>query len=130
MMEQSLNVYPDVPVRPGDTWQRTYATNIGFMDMKVVSNYKLISVANGTAHISVDATITSAPAGNPQQQEMHLEMKGSQTGTMDIDIVTGLILESRFGQDVSGTIRIPGVEIPVKLRSDTRILGKMAQREK
>lgn len=57
MMEQSLNIYPEKPVKIGDNWQRTYNTNIGFMDMQVVSDYQLISIANDVAHVAINATI-------------------------------------------------------------------------
>jgi hypothetical protein len=125
MMEQSLNVYPAEPVKPGDTWQRSYTTNVGFMDIQLVSTYKLVSANDSVAHIQVKSTVRSIPSKNPQMQQMELEMTGSQTGAMDIDIKTGLIKDSQFKQDISGKMKIPGSEIPMTLKSDTRIVGKM-----
>jgi hypothetical protein len=125
MMEQSLNVYPSQPVRPGDTWQRSYTTNVGFMDMQINSTYKLVSASDSVAHIEVNSIVKSIPSQNPQMKEMHLEMTGTQTGAMDIDIKTGLIKDSQFKQDISGKMKIPGNEIPMTLKSDTRIAGKM-----
>ena len=125
MMEQSLNIYPDKPVKPGDSWQRTYATSIGFMDMQVNSNYKLISVSHDIAHIEIKATIKSFATDNQGIQDMRLEMDGTQTGAMDIDVKTGLIQDSHFTQNVKGKMHIPGAVIPMDLTSDTRIIGKM-----
>lgn len=125
MMEQSLNIYPDKPVNIGDTWERTYRTNIGFMDMQVASKYKLVSVANEVAHLEVNAVISSEPGGAAAMQGMKMEMNGTQKGTMDIDLKTGLILDSKFTQDVKGKMSMSGTEIPLELTSETRILGRM-----
>ncbi|HTM65569.1 MAG TPA: DUF6263 family protein [Flavipsychrobacter sp.] len=125
MMEQSLNVYPAAPVKPGDIWQRSYTTNVGFMDIQLHSTYKLVSANDSVAHIEVNSTVKSIPSKNPQMKDMHLEMTGTQTGAMDIDIKTGLIKDSQFKQDISGKMKIPGSEIPMTLKSDTRIVGKM-----
>ncbi|HRO43034.1 MAG TPA: DUF6263 family protein [Flavipsychrobacter sp.] len=125
MMEQSLNIYPEKPVKTGDTWQRTYTTAMGFMEMQVVSDYKLISVANNVAHIEIKAAIKSKAQSNKQTEGMQIEMNGTQNGTMDIDVNTGLIQDSRFTQNVKGKMIIPGAEIPMTLVSDTRIIGRM-----
>ena len=125
MMEQSLNIYPTTPVKAGDSWERKYTTNMGFMDMAVNSTYKLVSVSNDVAHIEITATIRSIPSSNPQMKGMDIEMNGTQNGSMDIDVKSGLIQESKFTQDVSGKMKIPGAEIPMKLTSETRIIGKM-----
>ena len=125
MMEQSLNIYPTTPVKVGDSWERKYTTNMGFMDMAVNSTYKLVSVSNDVAHIEITATIRSIPSSNPQMKGMDIEMNGTQNGSMDIDVKSGLIQESKFTQDVSGKMKIPGAEIPMKLTSETRIIGKM-----
>jgi hypothetical protein len=125
MMEQSLNIYPSTPVKVGDSWERKYTTNMGFMDMAVTSTYRLVSVSNDVAHIEIVATIKSIPSSNPQMKGMDIEMTGTQDGTMDIDVKSGLIQESKFTQNVIGKMKIPGAEIPMKLTSDTRIIGKM-----
>ena len=93
--------------------------------MAVNSTYKLVSVSNDVAHIEITATIKSIPSSNPQMKGMDIEMNGTQNGSMDIDVKSGLIQESKFTQDVSGKMKIPGTEIPMKLTSDTRIIGKM-----
>jgi hypothetical protein len=125
MIEQSLNIYPDKPVRLGESWQRKYLTNMGFIDMEVTNDYKLVSVDNGIAHLETKATIRTIPSTTPNEQHMEMEMSGTQSGTMDIDINTGLIQDSELVQQVSGKMKIPGAEIPMKLHSDTRIIGKM-----
>jgi len=125
MMEQTLNVYPEKPVKPGDSWQRTFATNVGFMDMQVVSTYKLVSLSDEQAHIEIDATIKSKASRHPEIQDMQIEMNGTQTGSMDIEIETGLIIDSRFVQNVTGKMVLTGNEIPMTLTSETRIFGKI-----
>lgn len=123
MMEQSLSIYPAQPVRIGDTWQKSYSTNLGLMDMLVTSNYKLMSISDGIAHIEINASVKSTPSLNQSLQGMQMEMTGTQSGTMDIEIQTGLIRDSEFSQEVIGKMNIPGAEIPMHIQSDTRIIG-------
>ncbi len=125
MMQQSLNVYPTKPVKPGDTWQTEYVTNMGFMDMLVNSEYKLLSVVDGVANVEINATIKSVPSDNPQMKGMDIEMTGTQSGTMEIDVKSGLINASKFKQEVSGNMKIPGEVIPMTLSAETRMIGKM-----
>jgi len=125
MMEQSLSIYPPKPVKPGDVWRRNFSTNLAFMEMTVESDYKLVSVANGIAHVEITAAIKSKPSSNPQMKDMQMEMQGTQTGTMDIAVKTGLVQDSYFSQHVKGVMHIPGADIPMELSSDTRIMGRM-----
>ena len=98
---------------------------MGFMDMLVNSEYKLLSVVDGVANVEINATIKSVPSDNPQMKGMDIEMTGTQSGTMEIDVKSGLINASKFKQEVSGNMKIPGEVIPMTLSAETRMIGKM-----
>jgi hypothetical protein len=123
MMQQSFNIYPDKAITPGDTWEKKF-TMTSMINMEMDNKYKLVSVNNGVAHLEVNSTITGKPGNNPAMAQMKIEMKGTQTGTMDVEVGTGLITDSKLKQNMKGKMSMMGMEIPMEISSDIHIAGK------
>lgn len=121
MMQQSLNVYPDRPVKVGDEWQRSFSMAVGFMNMNINNTYKLLSVENGIAHIDIKAQITTKPGG---ASGLEMQLTGVQTGTMDIEVATGLIVDSKIKQQLSGQMNNSGIQVPMTSDADIHTTGK------
>lgn len=94
MMEQSFNIYPTHPVRPGDTWTKATSVAMGPTTMSANTTYKLASVHNGVAHLDVNSKLAGQGA---------VSLSGTQTGTMDVDVATGLLTSSQLKQNLSGS---------------------------
>ena len=92
-MEQSLNIYPNHSVQPGDTWTKATKLSMGPMTMSATTVYKLASVSDGTAHLTVNSRLSGEGAMN---------IAGTQTGTMDVNIATGLLTASNLKQSLQG----------------------------
>jgi len=108
-MQQAFNVYPDKPVRPGDKRNKTLNISSGNMTgIACNTAYTLKDVTGGTAHISMTATLngnTNTPAGS-------IAISGTETGSMNMDVATGLVSEMKMHQDVK--MKIPGFgDIPM-----------------
>ena len=99
MMEQSFNIYPNHAVQPGDTWIKLTSVVMGPMTMSATSTYKLNSISAGVAHIGVSSKLDGTGA---------VSLTGTQTGTMDVDVATGLLTDSQLQQTLTGT---PGMKI-------------------
>jgi len=124
MMQQSFNIYPEKTINPGDTWEKKF-TMTGMINMEMDNKYKLVSVSNGVAHIEVDTKITGKPGSNPAMQQMKMEMNGTQNGTMDVEVGSGLITDSKLKQNLKGKMSMMGMEMPMEISSDVHITGKM-----
>ncbi|WP_223648435.1 DUF6263 family protein [Hymenobacter psoromatis] len=94
MMEQSFNIYPNHAVQPGDTWTKVTSVTMGPMTMSATSTYKLNSISDGVAHIGVSSKLDGQGA---------VSLAGTQTGTMDVDVATGLLADSQLKQTLTGT---------------------------
>lgn len=94
MMEQSFNIYPTHNVQPGDTWTKTTSVAMGPMTMNATSTYKLNGVSNGVAHIGISSKLAGTGA---------VSLSGTQTGTLDVDVATGLLTDSQIQQTLTGT---------------------------
>jgi len=123
MMQQSFYIYPDKPVKPGDTWSNNYSTSLGFMDLNTDNTFKLVSVSNGIAHVEMNSKISSRPSSNADMKDVKMELSGVQTGAIDIEIATGLMMGSTLNQQIKGTMDMREMKAPIQVNSDISIVG-------
>ena len=96
-MQQSLDVYPDKPVHPGDKWNKAlHISSGGVVGVTCNTEYTLNEVTNGTAHISISASLS----GNTNTPGGRIVISGTETGTMNMDVPTGLVSEMKMHQDL------------------------------
>ncbi len=128
MLSQNTNIYPEKAVKPGDTWTKTTTTSMGPIAMEINNTYKLESATDKTAKVSVDATITGKSAqGAGAIQGMTVNMKGKQTGKMDVDVATGLVEKMDINQDIDGDMAMQGMKVPMKIKTVGSITGERAK---
>jgi hypothetical protein len=125
MLGQVTEIYPEQPVKVGDTWKKTMDVTSGPILMMLDNTYKLNSVSGGVANVTVDSKITTKPAGDAAaMQGMSINLKGTQKGDMKIEVATGLIQNSTLKQDISGDISANGTKIPMSIKSDITTKGE------
>lgn len=121
MLEMSFKLYPDHPVKPGDTWKNDFQSDLGgIMKMKLANTYELIQVKDGVAEIKTESVISSEK-GNNDQVEMNLS--GTQSGIMRIEVKSGMLKGSKLKQKLSGKMKASGMEIPMDMESDVIMTG-------
>jgi hypothetical protein len=127
MMQQSLNIFPDHPVKPGESWKKSYTMTMNVMNLKMDNEFKLISVDNGTAHLDVQTKISGGGAMSGESGEekgMQINLNGDQKGTMEVEVSTGLVTNAKLKQDVKGEISMGGMKVPLIMRQDISITAK------
>jgi len=94
--------YPSEPVAVGDSWSKEIDMNVG-VPLTVDATYTLDDVTDGTATVSVavDINTNGAPL-ELGQLEAEAFLSGSQSGTMTIDLESGLTQSSEMSASVSG----------------------------
>jgi Family of unknown function (DUF6263) len=112
MMEQLTNYFPESDVEVGDKWENVATLNT-FVSMKIATTYKVVDMTDDIVKLDVDAKITSGEGAGIMGMKMDLD--GTQAGTMEIDVKTGLVLKSSINQNIKGTIKMMGMEIPMKI---------------
>jgi hypothetical protein len=108
MTENSMAVYPDKPVEPGDSWTRTQLTSRGFA-MITDSKWTLQKQEGGVATIATAGSVKVDPNGAPMQTQgmaMKMDLSGTQEGTIQMDEATGLIRSNRGHQQLKGQINV------------------------
>ncbi len=125
LMNIALAIYPDRPVGIGDSWSRRMVISRGF-PMVVENTWTLKSRKDGIAFIEISSEITPGPEGSSigmGPMELNYEIRGTQTGTIELKEATGWIIRSEVTQSLSGEVRLKtapeagGVSWPISVES-------------
>jgi len=125
MMRQSLDIYPDKAVKIGDTWTKTMPITMGPVPIKMDNTYKLISITGDTAHLNINSKISSNGTSIQQGgQEIKVDLNGDAKGTIDVEVATGLVIDSKIKQSIKGEMSAMAMKMPMSVTIDTHVTGK------
>lgn len=118
--------FPDHPVAVGESWSRTTPVTMGF-PMNVETSYTLQARDNGIATISVKGKVATAPnaAMDLGSVKMDYELKGEQTGSLEVIESSGWTRVSTLSQHLTGTTTIHAPNsyaqtVPVTVQAEIR----------
>lgn len=131
-MDMVLSVFPEGPVKKGDTWKSRQLSNTGF-PLFIDNTFTLKQVKGDVAEIEVNADIvldTENANFSLQGMEATFFLEGVRTGTLMMEVSTGWVQSATFDDDIAGSITISemadfpeGLTIPIESKSKTTIIG-------
>ena len=125
-MESSLKVYPDQPIKVGESWT-VVTENKMAMPMQMTSHYTLKEVKNNIAYLNISGTLISKGNFEAMSNAMETDLTGTNSGDAELDLKTGLIMNSHFRIEMEGTIKSMGQSIGFKLQGLNKIVAKEIQ---
>ena len=111
-------VYPDGKIKVGVSFEQD-AQQIVENGVITKMKYTLAKIENGIAVFNVEGTITSEE-GN----EMGIEMEGTQSGTMSVDINTGWQLKGDIEQQMEMVIQQGGMSMPAQVQGTVSYISE------
>ncbi len=127
-MNQITNIYPNKPVGKGDSWTKSSAGSVaGMLHSTATSDFSLSDISGDLALLAVDGQMVFSKlenSSNPLLQGAKFDLNGTQKGTLEVDIKSGLPVRTTLKQNISGTLEIQGMQIPMTIVSDITITGK------
>lgn len=111
MLEQYMKIYPGKTIKKGDSWIVKQNTDAMGMTMAVKSTYRLKSVDKKVALTDVTSTIDG----------MDGAITGTQQGTVEFDVETGLVKMSIINQKMKGTMSANGIDIDIDMDSKATV---------
>lgn len=111
--DQYLNQLPDKAIKVGDTYV-IEKENSGFGSFGLKSTYTVKEITEALVKLDVK---TEFIKGKAQTDNFYSDIKGDQSGTIDIDRKTGMTLKSEVKQNLEMTITASGMEMPMKTNS-------------
>jgi hypothetical protein len=119
MFEQSLKIYPASAVKPGDSWNTESTAAVSGMNTTVKTRYTLKEVKKNEATIAVESTVDMQPGAGVEGK-----LSGTQTGTMLVDVKTGMPVSSELSQNIKGSIKTQGIDVLMDLSTKTKMSTK------
>ncbi|HMU57068.1 MAG TPA: DUF6263 family protein [Chitinophagaceae bacterium] len=124
MFGMVFSMYPTKPVRVGESWTSKSKFNVANIDMGMKVKYKLLSVKDGIAEVSVDGTFDGD--GNMKQAGINagMNMEGTQTGRIRIKLTDGYLKNGNYTMNITGEVNVMGQKMPISMKGDYELTGK------
>lgn len=107
--DQYLSPLPEKPVRKGDSY--TVESKVsGEIPMSSKNTYTVKEITADKVTMEVKSEFLP---GSSENSEYQVDVKGSQTGTVEIDRHTGMTLHSEITQDLKMTLSTNGMSVPM-----------------
>lgn len=116
--ESSYHIFPDNPVKVGDSWTQQSSVESMFpMDIK--TGYTLKEVNNGVAKITASGDFTMKKDDyEANGMKMKVDFTGTYAGTYDLDVKTGISQKGIIAMPMKGTMELMGMEVPVTVSTN------------
>ncbi|WP_029274439.1 DUF6263 family protein [Pedobacter borealis] len=122
-MESSFKIYPDKPVKIGDSW--TVDTKMQMsMPIETITQYTLKEVKDGIAILSVKGTLVSKGNFEVMGNKMETDLQGTNSGETSLDMKTGIVLNSHLRVELYGKMKSMGQDIDFEMQGINKIVGK------
>ncbi|MFZ1800296.1 MAG: DUF6263 family protein [Chitinophagaceae bacterium] len=122
-LEQSFGIYPDKPVKAGDSWNKTMTMNNAGILMKMDNTYTLESVDNNNSNVKMSSKISSG-SDSAKLMGMNMDMNGTMEGTMQFDIASGMPVKGVSTMQMNMKVKSQGTEMPMNMTFTMNITGK------
>lgn len=112
MMGLMFQMYPDHPVRVGDTWEKESDMGMGPLKMRMKNKFKLKQVGNGIATIEIETKYNGKGKMEQGNMSVDMDMNGTQSGEIGIGLDDGYL---------------EGADYKIKVKAKAKVMGqKMA----
>lgn len=124
MVEAMFAYMPENSVKKSDKWDTSYPLVGGGISAMVFNTYTLDNVAGGAAQLLVESEMESVPS-TTENPNMNIEIKGKSTGTMSVDLKTGIIMKSKDKKHYEGNITMKNqgneIKMPMVIDAESEI---------
>lgn len=122
-----FHIYPDKPVKVGDTWNAEWSMSYG-ITFKINNTYTLRNVVGDTAVIDISGLVSTSnstskiDAKNPMAAlSKMMTINGKYSGEIKSDIKTGFIYKNEQTFDVKAEINMLGMKLPMNMMGSTSL---------
>jgi len=128
--EMVTAIYPDKPVRIGDSWQVSTKL-VGQLSAQLNCTYTLAPSANNKVHITGNANISSIKSDNESASFQSNNLRGKMSSEFQVDERSGWISSAKILQEFEGDMFVKenatypnGITIPMACSSEIKIVGE------
>jgi hypothetical protein len=124
MMENMMAIYPENKVGVGAVWSKTLVLKTGFPSI-ITTRYTLKALKKNVAVINATSVVKPNLKAGPVsmgQMKMRYNLRGKQSGDMEMELASGLTTKARIVQKLAGKVTMSGhPKLPAGLTMDMKI---------
>ena len=124
MMGMMFQMYPNKPVKVGETWENEIETSVADIKMKVKGKYTLKSVKDGVASVEMKGTYTGKGTLSQGGTSIDVDMDGNQEGIINIGLADGYLKDADYKMDVKAEMNTMGQKMPMTMKGRYLMKGK------
>ncbi len=119
MIEQSFGFYPRNPVKVGESWATEMSLKQPYT-IKGSANYTLVKVEGKKAYIDFTGKLNTDINStiNTNGTDVSFAIEGAFSGSTEVDMDTGMPLQSSIQQKMKGNIEAGGQKVPMAVSSE------------
>jgi len=122
-MESSLKIFPEKAVKVGESWVVNTKMQIT-MPIETSTTYTLKEIKDNVATLSIKGNLISKGDFETMGNKMQTDLKGMNLGDAQIDIRTGIILNSHTRIELYGKMKAANQAIDFDMEGINKIVGK------
>lgn len=123
MMGVMFQMYPDHPVRVGDSWEKETEVSINNIKMKMKNKFRLKDVSNGVANVEIDTKYSGNGKMEQGSISADMEMNGIQKGYIGINMDNGYLKGADYTIDIDAKANLMGQSIPYIIKGNYIMKG-------
>jgi len=117
--EQMFRIYPAKAVRVGESWNNESTMSVNNMNTTHKTKYTLKGISKNMATIAVVSDVEMDSGAM-----MEGRLAGTQTGTILVDVKTGLPVTNDISGNIKGSLKAQGMDIQMDLSLKTKTTAK------
>ena len=124
---QAFNLYPDKPVKIGDSWKKEVELGMKGMSNTQDITYKVKDITSSTVVLDLKGEIKTSRGGvHPDSTATApaMDMNGSESGTITLDRTSGMATSGDIDMTMKGSVDMKGSKVPMDMKGKITLTNK------
>ena len=123
---QLFNIYPNKPVKVGDSWNKDMDMGLGGMKSKQQITFTVKDITSSSIILNLKGDLKTLVASHQDSTNITPEthISGSETGIMTIDKISGLATSGDIDLNFKGSMDMKGSSTPMDIKGKITITNK------
>ena len=117
---QAFSIYPDKPVKVGDSWNKNLDRDMSQVKMSQNLTFTVKEINSSAVVLELTGKIASSMGKDSTAPAMKMDLSGDEKGTMQMDRNTGMISQG----DIDMDMKMSAMGKPMTMKVKTTIVSK------
>ena len=123
---QAFNLYPDKPVKIGDSWKKEVELGMKGMSNTQEITYKVKDITSSTVVLDLKGDIKSSEGAHSDSTATApaMNLNGSESGSITLDRTSGMATDGDIDMTMKGSVDMKGSKVPMDMKGKIKLSNK------